>query len=436
MVRSFSNRMLGGVCGGLEQSLRLPAGVWRILFLLSAPLTLGTTALLYLLLWWLLPLESPLEERSSALRTVFALFFSALMLGAFFARDALAVQFGADLFIPLILLLPALVFAYRQLRSAGQARRDLILGLLVLLLALLPLLQNFELLPGGLQDVLQRALPALLVFIGLATLLRERISLGSAFALIVSVALAGGIAAYAYQTRASQQRSENQFNIAEEISPAITTLQVNLGVLDTTIEVFAAPPGSRTIRAAFNGSPESFVNYEYNEYSDGSGLATFTLMETRPNPFPRLEGIGRSSLRVELPPGIALALAYAGRSGTASLDMKELSLERLKLDQEQGDVLFTLPPYQPLSPSVAQDPGALVLLRGNLRLLVPPDLGARFVLAKGNNQRPLYDDLRYALEDQLNEWILVTRDYARQPYQVLYNLSVPGGTIRLDVQTP
>jgi phage shock protein PspC (stress-responsive transcriptional regulator) len=54
--RSRSERWLGGVCGGLARSTGVEAWIWRLLFAL---LTLfgGAGALVYLLLWLLVPLE-------------------------------------------------------------------------------------------------------------------------------------------------------------------------------------------------------------------------------------------------------------------------------------------------------------------------------------------------------------------------------------------
>lgn len=54
--RSRSERWLGGVCGGLARATGVEAWIWRLLFAL---LTLfgGAGALVYLLLWLVVPLE-------------------------------------------------------------------------------------------------------------------------------------------------------------------------------------------------------------------------------------------------------------------------------------------------------------------------------------------------------------------------------------------
>ena len=54
--RSRSDRWLGGVCGGMAPATGLPSWLWRLIFL-SLAVCGGTGAMLYLLLWILLPKE-------------------------------------------------------------------------------------------------------------------------------------------------------------------------------------------------------------------------------------------------------------------------------------------------------------------------------------------------------------------------------------------
>jgi len=54
-ARSSSQRMLGGVCGGLAEYFGLDVNLVRAGAVLAAFVTGGTTVLLYLALWMLLP---------------------------------------------------------------------------------------------------------------------------------------------------------------------------------------------------------------------------------------------------------------------------------------------------------------------------------------------------------------------------------------------
>jgi phage shock protein C len=54
--RSRTDRWLGGVCAGIGQVTETPAWVWRLLFSLLV-LCAGTGILLYVLLWFFVPME-------------------------------------------------------------------------------------------------------------------------------------------------------------------------------------------------------------------------------------------------------------------------------------------------------------------------------------------------------------------------------------------
>jgi phage shock protein C len=56
LARSRSDRILGGVCGGLGRHTELPAWAWRLIFCLVT-LYFGSGVLFYVLLWIFLPEE-------------------------------------------------------------------------------------------------------------------------------------------------------------------------------------------------------------------------------------------------------------------------------------------------------------------------------------------------------------------------------------------
>ena len=57
LVRSRTDRVIGGVCGGLGKHTDLPAWAWRVIFCLVS-LYFGAGLLFYILLWIFLPLEA------------------------------------------------------------------------------------------------------------------------------------------------------------------------------------------------------------------------------------------------------------------------------------------------------------------------------------------------------------------------------------------
>lgn len=57
LKRSRTDRVFGGVCGGLGAHTGVPAWAWRAMFFLTA-LSLGFGIIAYLALWLFIPLES------------------------------------------------------------------------------------------------------------------------------------------------------------------------------------------------------------------------------------------------------------------------------------------------------------------------------------------------------------------------------------------
>ena len=58
LARSRTDRVIGGVCGGLGKHTDLPPWAWRVIFCLVS-LYFGAGLLVYILLWIFLPLEGP-----------------------------------------------------------------------------------------------------------------------------------------------------------------------------------------------------------------------------------------------------------------------------------------------------------------------------------------------------------------------------------------
>jgi phage shock protein C len=57
LARSRTDRVFGGVCGGLGSSTDLPSWAWRVIFCLTV-LYFGAGLLIYLLLWIFLPQQN------------------------------------------------------------------------------------------------------------------------------------------------------------------------------------------------------------------------------------------------------------------------------------------------------------------------------------------------------------------------------------------
>lgn len=115
MVRSFTDRVFGGVCGGLAASLRINAWILRFLFVILALASVGTFAVAYLILWWLTPQGSPVTRRRGLpVILVFVLLALAIALWVLRLQNQLITPYGTDLYLPILAFALALVFFLRQ----------------------------------------------------------------------------------------------------------------------------------------------------------------------------------------------------------------------------------------------------------------------------------------------------------------------------------
>lgn len=442
MKRSFSNRLFGGVCGGLGESTSLNAWLWRLLFIALTLGTLGVGALVYLLMWWLLPLDSPLERQGgSALAGLVSILLAAGLLGLWFGREALGIT-GS--FWSIAATIVASVLLLKQIMTGrGQ---NIAFGLVVLFVPVAFLLRDFDLLQAGVIDILLRSLPAVLIFFGLMGLLRYRVRYGSWIALLISVGLVAGLVNYAISSRVGVVSDDNQIvltlpNEADHdqiaISNNVTTLLIDVRVLDTDVRVSVGEPDSRVIAGEFTGSNNSDLVRAYSEDGD---IASLQLTQTEVSAFPPLQDIGRATLNLQLPPDVALGLTFNGQAArTASFDMGEINLERLTITLNEGDVFVRLPDYQPLSPTVIADGnGVWTVLNGDLRVAVPDELGVRFSQTRASNQEPSnFDELVYQLLLEGSDYVLTTRQFDNRDAQVSYRFQISGGMLTVeDVNSP
>ena len=310
-----------------------------------------------------------------------------------------------------------------------QRRMSALVGMTAVVVAAALLLHALGTIPDGLYDVLTRSWPALLIVLGLGLLLPERLPLASVIVLGLSGALVAGVAYAAYTNRAGQLRDDQRVPIDQTVGDDVALLVVNVNILDTDVEVFSSS-GAR-IGGEFTGSEASDIRVTYFETDDAR--AEFTLTETRPDQLPRLEAVGRATLRLEIPETVAVAVVLDGNDGLMTLNMSTLELERLVLDLNRGDALVTLPAYQPLAANAPEQPGLLTVRNGNLTVIVPPAVAMRMELDRGgNNIRPEFDD-SYILIDDGADGTLEKRADTPDDIPLNYEVTVPRGLIRLQV---
>lgn len=307
-----------------------------------------------------------------------------------------------------------------------RKRRNILWGVVAIAIAALFLLRALNVVPDGLYDIAVRAWPVLLILFGLTTFLRNRVPASSLIALGLSVAIVGGIGVYSFSSRATQQRDDYTQPFSQVISDDITLLTVNLDVLTTDVDVRIGEP--EAVTGEFVGSTESLISIEYSEETQGRGV--LNVRETRPNPFPMLEAVGRGELRLQLPVDTPVDIVVNSQQGIATLDMTEVDLERLSVTLQQGDGFVTLPEYSPRSPNAQEQPGTLNVLNGNLTVLVPEEVAARLeLLLRGNPIEPQYDETLYNF---LRGDILENRRIEDMTIVANYVIDIPRGLLTVE----
>lgn len=305
-----------------------------------------------------------------------------------------------------------------------RRRTNLLWGLALLAVAVVLTLRALDLVPASIFDLLVRAWPALLVLAGLSIILRTRVPLGSLLALIVTGALVGGVASYAFSARATQQRDDYREPVLQAVGPNVTLLRVQVRTLATDIELLRRLGTDRVVTGQFVGSLESRVEVTYSETDVAADLV---ITERQANEFPMLETMGRGVLRLELPPDLPVDLDLSGLDGSATLNMNGISVERMNLDLHRGDALVTLPIYNPLASAPGDSLGTLAVRDGNITLFIDPQVAARLELNRGGSGiNPTFDANIY---NYLVGDVLESRSIETAAITVRYTITAPRGSI-------
>lgn len=137
LYRSRTDKVFGGICGGLANYFNIDVVIVRIIFVASA-LVWGLSFILYLVLWIAVPQEpikfeamaevaSPgIEEekiekepvKSKKSREIFAIVL--IVLGVFITLDNMFVWFTGRLYLPMILILLGLLILLYSSRKENN----------------------------------------------------------------------------------------------------------------------------------------------------------------------------------------------------------------------------------------------------------------------------------------------------------------------------
>lgn len=119
MTRSFTDRVLAGICGGIGATLRLNPWLVRLIWVILTAASSGFGILVYLALWWALPQGTIVRPpRGGVLYVLITLVIIGVMSALWIGCDMIWLQTaaGQSLFFPLVLLMLSVVFLLRQVR--------------------------------------------------------------------------------------------------------------------------------------------------------------------------------------------------------------------------------------------------------------------------------------------------------------------------------
>lgn len=302
-----------------------------------------------------------------------------------------------------------------------------LLGLVVLAVAVYALVSALGVVPFGVQDLIGRAWPALLVLAGLAILLRGRVPVSGLVAVAVTALVTGGIGLAAFQGRAGQPSDAQRIPIEQAIAPDLALLRVRLNLLASDVQVLSGLT-PESVKGQFRGSLASQITFSYEEAADRS--ATLLLTESRSEGLPALDQLGRGVLELELPPDIPLDIEFVGADGDATLNLNDVALERLNVRVSGGDLILTLPTHQPVLVPAGESNGTLTASTGSITLFVPQSVAARLELNRGGSGiEPQFDAAQY---NYLVGDVLESRTIDTAPFALSYILNVPRGLIRVE----
>ncbi len=122
VARSLTDRVFGGVCGGLSAYLGINAWWARLALILLTPLSGGVVALLYLVLWWTMPLnlEPDVPHVGRDLGALLLVGLAIILTGAIVLARGMGLLTGpggADLFWPAVAVAVGGALLWRQWRG-------------------------------------------------------------------------------------------------------------------------------------------------------------------------------------------------------------------------------------------------------------------------------------------------------------------------------
>ncbi len=304
----------------------------------------------------------------------------------------------------------------------SATRRNFLWPLVVLGIGVLLFLAAVEVLPTHSDDLIQRAWPALLILAGLNMLLMERVRFGNWLALLISLAVLGGVIVYAYDYHAERVKTDYSVMLAPEplmLGENIQGVNISVQTLGANLDFIPAP--GRAINATFLGSTESHVNISAQEQENG--LLDLVVTEEHVNTLPNIAAMGRGELQVLLPLDMPiLNIELTNQNGRITFDFRYIQVPRFNLQNVRGNVDLYLPLAQTAGTSL-QIIGDVIVSEGDLTLYIPSSLPIRITGAPNN--------LDFNRDAYTRDGDIIETRGGLTSFQYAIKVSVPKGTLIL-----
>jgi hypothetical protein len=254
-----------------------------------------------------------------------------------------------------------------------RRRGGFVWPLILISLGVIFLLNNLGMLSWSVWDLIWRLWPVLLVAIGLDILLGRRSILGSLIALVLMVALIGGVVWYAVtQTPIVAGETLTTDRVVQELAGATSgDVQISFGA--GSLRIGALKDSGNLIEGTVATGPGETVTRDFHKDGD---IAHFVLRSQGVPIMPFGPRKYNQSWMLDLSSSIPMALHVSTGVGESVLDLSDLKVTDLDVSSGVGQARLQLPAHGRVSAKVSGGIGQVIVT-------IPEGMAARIHASAG-----------------------------------------------------
>jgi hypothetical protein len=247
--------------------------------------------------------------------------------------------------------------------------------LMLIALGVIFLLNNLGYLDWNVWDLIWRLWPVLLIAIGLDILLGRRSALGSIIALVLIIAVVGGVIWYTVtQTPAFSGQALTTDKVVQELSGA-TSANVSISFGAGRLRIGALKDSGNLIEGTVATGPGEQV---LRDFGMDNGVARFSLRHQGVPTGPWFWG-GRSYNRtwsLDLSSSVPMTLRVSAGVGESEIDLSDLQVADLDVSSGVGQTRLQLPAHGRVSGKISGGIGQMIVT-------LPSSMAARIHASAG-----------------------------------------------------